>query len=55
MINTDLRGPFQLTREVLPIFEKHGNGKIVNIASIAGIIDYEDLSAYCASKVGIIA
>jgi NAD(P)-dependent dehydrogenase (short-subunit alcohol dehydrogenase family) len=55
VINTDLRGPFLLTREVMPIFEKHGNGKIVNKASIAGIIDYENLSAYCPSKGGIIA
>lgn len=55
VINVNLKGPFLLTREVLPIFEKHGKGKIVNIASIAGIIGYENLSAYCASKGGIIA
>jgi len=55
VINTNLKGPFLLTREVLPIFEKHAKGKIVNIASIAGIIGYENLSAYCASKGGIIA
>jgi 3-oxoacyl-[acyl-carrier protein] reductase len=39
----------------LPIFEKHGKDKIVNIASIAGIIGYENLFAYCASKGGVIA
>jgi NAD(P)-dependent dehydrogenase (short-subunit alcohol dehydrogenase family) len=55
IINTNLKGPFLLTREVLTIFEKHGKGKIVNMASIAGIIGYENLSAYCASKGGIIA
>lgn len=55
VINTNLKGPFLLTREVLPIFEKKGKGKIVNTASIAGIIGYESLSAYCASKGGIIA
>jgi NAD(P)-dependent dehydrogenase (short-subunit alcohol dehydrogenase family) len=55
VINTNLKGPFLLTREVLPIFERNGKGKIVNIASIAGIIGYENLSAYCASKGGIIA
>lgn len=54
-INVNLKGPFLLTREVLPVFEKKGKGKIVNIASIAGIIGYENLSAYCASKGGIIA
>lgn len=55
VINTNLKGPFLLTREVLPIFEIHDKGKIVNIASIAGIIGYENLSAYCSSKGGIIA
>ncbi|MGB7559449.1 MAG: SDR family NAD(P)-dependent oxidoreductase [Nitrososphaeraceae archaeon] len=55
IINTNLKGPFLLTREVLAIFEKYGKGKIVNMASIAGIIGYENLSAYCASKGGIIA
>ena len=53
VINTNLKGPFLLIREVLPIFEKQGKGKIVNIASIAGIIGYENLSAYCASKGGL--
>ena len=55
VININLKGPFLLTREVLPIFERHGKGKIVNIASIAGIIGYENLSAYSASTGGIIA
>ncbi|MGA6990569.1 MAG: SDR family NAD(P)-dependent oxidoreductase, partial [Nitrososphaeraceae archaeon] len=55
VIDTNLKGPFLLTREVLPTFEKKRKGKIVNIASIAGIIGYENLSAYCASKGGIIA
>lgn len=31
-INVNLKGPFLLTREVLPVFEKNGKGKIVNIA-----------------------
>jgi NAD(P)-dependent dehydrogenase (short-subunit alcohol dehydrogenase family) len=39
----------------LPTFEKNGKGKVVNIASIADIIGYENFSAYCASKGGIIA
>ena len=55
VIDTNLKGPFLLTREILPTFEKKRKGKIVNIASIAGIIGYENLSAYCASKGGIIA
>jgi meso-butanediol dehydrogenase / (S,S)-butanediol dehydrogenase / diacetyl reductase len=55
VINTNLKGPFLLTREALPTFEKNGRGKIVNTASIAGINGFENLSPYCASKGGIIA
>ena len=55
VININLKGPFLLSREILPTFEKQGKGKIVNMASIAGVIGYENLSAYCASKGGIIA
>jgi NAD(P)-dependent dehydrogenase (short-subunit alcohol dehydrogenase family) len=54
-INTNLKGAFLLSREILPIFEKQGKGKIVNMASLAGIVGYENLSAYSASKGGIIA
>jgi 3alpha(or 20beta)-hydroxysteroid dehydrogenase len=32
VINTNLKGAFLLTREVLPTFEKNGRGKIVNIS-----------------------
>jgi len=55
IINTNLKGPFLLTREVLPAFEKNGRGKIVNTASIAGIIGYENFSPYSASSGGFIA
>jgi NAD(P)-dependent dehydrogenase (short-subunit alcohol dehydrogenase family) len=55
IINTNLKGPFLLTREVLPTFEKNGRGKIVNIASIADTIGLENFSAYSASSGGITA
>jgi NAD(P)-dependent dehydrogenase (short-subunit alcohol dehydrogenase family) len=56
IINTNLKGFFLLTREVLPTFEKNGRGKIVNISSIVGIsIGFDNSSPYCASKGGIVA
>ena len=56
MINTNLNGLFYCTREALKIMEPKGYGKIVNIASIAGISALSFHSPhYSASKGGMVA
>jgi 3-oxoacyl-[acyl-carrier protein] reductase len=56
MINTNLNGLFYCTREALKIMEAKGYGKIVNIASIAGISGLSFHSPhYSASKGGMVA
>ena len=50
----NLTGTFLCSREVLPAMATKGEGRIVNISSTAGLKGYRDLSAYCASKHGII-
>jgi 3-oxoacyl-[acyl-carrier protein] reductase len=56
MINTNLNGLFYCTREALKIMEPKGYGKIVNIASIAGISGLSFHSPhYSASKGGMVA
>jgi 3-oxoacyl-[acyl-carrier protein] reductase len=56
MINTNLNGVFYCTREALKIMEPKGYGKIVNIASIAGISGLSFHSPhYSASKGGMVA
>jgi 3-oxoacyl-[acyl-carrier protein] reductase len=56
MINTNLNGLFYCTREALQIMEPKGYGKIVNIASIAGISGLSFHSPhYSASKGGMVA
>jgi len=54
-INTNLKGTFLCTKAVLPymIGNKEG-GVIINVSSGAGKAGFENLSAYCASKFGII-
>jgi 3-oxoacyl-[acyl-carrier protein] reductase len=56
MINTNLNGLFYCTREALKIMEPKGYGKIVNVASIAGISGLSFHSPhYSASKGGMVA
>jgi len=56
LINTNLNGLFYCTREALKIMEPKGYGKIVNIASIAGISGLSFHSPhYSASKGGMVA
>jgi NAD(P)-dependent dehydrogenase (short-subunit alcohol dehydrogenase family) len=54
VININLRGVFLCMRAQLQIMEKQQSGSIVNIASVAGLIGFAGLPAYCASKGGVI-
>ncbi|MDP2736783.1 MAG: SDR family oxidoreductase [bacterium] len=54
-ININLKGIFLCSKAVIPQMLKQGKGKIVNTASIAGLVAFDQLGAYCASKGGIIA
>ncbi|HSL12618.1 MAG TPA: SDR family oxidoreductase [Nitrososphaeraceae archaeon] len=53
-IDTNLKGVFLFTREVLPDMIENKSGVIVNVSSGAGKSGFPNLSAYCASKFGII-
>jgi NAD(P)-dependent dehydrogenase (short-subunit alcohol dehydrogenase family) len=50
----NLTGTFFCMRECVPDMVKAGFGRIVNIASTAGLVGYPYVSAYCASKHGVI-
>lgn len=54
VLNVNLRGAFLCTRRTVREMIRNGGGKIVNIASVAGEVGFENSSAYCASKGGII-
>lgn len=54
-VNTDLRGIFVLSQAVAKQMVKQGTGgKVINVASIGGEIIFPNMSAYCASKGGVI-
>lgn len=54
LIAVNLTGTFLCTREVLPAMMKRGAGRVVNIASTAGLVGYAYVSAYAAAKHGVI-
>lgn len=54
MMDTNLNGTFWCTRQVYPAMRQAGWGRIVNIASTAGLMGYGYIAAYVASKHGII-
>ena len=55
VIDVNLKGVFYCNRAVVPIMQRNGYGRIVNIASIAGKEGNPNASAYSASKAGVIA
>ncbi|MBX7229109.1 MAG: glucose 1-dehydrogenase [Burkholderiaceae bacterium] len=54
IISVNLRGLFVCLQEQLKIMQSQASGAIVNIASVAGLVGFSGLSAYCASKGGVI-
>lgn len=54
VIDINLTGAFLVTKEVGPAMQKRKSGRIVNIASIAGLEGLAYTSAYCASKHGLV-
>src|SRR5690606_13494733 len=55
LIEVNLIGTYEVTRQVLPHMRSRPHGRIVNIASLAGKEGTPNSSAYSAAKAGIIA
>jgi 3-oxoacyl-[acyl-carrier protein] reductase len=54
IIDVNLTGPMHCIKAVAPVMRKQGRGRIVNIASIAGLIPGGSSIAYAVSKAGLI-
>lgn len=53
VLATNLKGPFLMSRAVLPAMRRVGGGSIINIGSVLGLVAMRDRAAYCASKGGV--
>ncbi|MCA0274539.1 MAG: SDR family oxidoreductase [Proteobacteria bacterium] len=54
VIGINLTGTFLVTQAALASIKRAGKGRIVNVASTAGLTGYPYVSAYCASKHGVV-
>ncbi len=52
-LNINLKGSFLLCKASIPLMMKNNLGVIINVSSGAGKVGFEDISAYCASKFGM--
>jgi len=50
LMSVNVKGPFLVSRAVLPEFRKSGGGAIVNVGSILGLVAMRDRAAYSTSK-----
>jgi NAD(P)-dependent dehydrogenase (short-subunit alcohol dehydrogenase family) len=54
ILRVDLTGVFVTSKAVLPSLLERGSGRIVNIASVAGLVPLRLQSAYVAAKAGVV-
>lgn len=54
VINTNLSGYFNVTRQLIGYFFKNKRGCIINVSSVSGLVGIAGQTNYCASKSGII-
>lgn len=55
VIDTNLKGYYLVSRQVIPFMKKQNYGKIINIASISGMVGMSNQISYVASKGGVIS
>jgi NAD(P)-dependent dehydrogenase (short-subunit alcohol dehydrogenase family) len=54
MLEVNLTGTYHCIQAVLPSMLERNTGRIVNVASTAGLVGYAYCAAYCAAKHGVI-
>jgi NAD(P)-dependent dehydrogenase (short-subunit alcohol dehydrogenase family) len=53
-LDINLKGVWLCMKYEIPVLVERGGGAIVNCASVAGLVGFRNLPAYCASKGGVV-
>lgn len=53
ILEANLIGPHDLTRQIIPVMRAQGSGRIVNCTSVLGFVAYPLRGAYIATKFGL--
>lgn len=53
MIDTNIKGPLNMTRLIVPVMVERDRGHIINIGSVAGDAAYAGGNVYCATKAAV--
>jgi NAD(P)-dependent dehydrogenase (short-subunit alcohol dehydrogenase family) len=54
ILDTNLKGTWYACQMVGRVMKEQGNGRIINIASLGGLVGSYEATAYCASKGGVV-
>lgn len=54
MLAVNLSAPFRLTKYALAHMKRSGYGRVINIASVHGLVASEKKAGYCATKHGLV-
>ena len=55
MIEVNLTSLFRMSKQALPKISRDGNGRIINISSVFGLVGFRGSSSYAAAKAGVVA
>jgi len=54
ILDTNLKAQFLCAQAAAPLMKRHGQGRIINLSSIGGLLAWPKYLPYCVSKAGVI-